>query len=146
LRRLCYLILPNLTLRDHTRIGPGIESLLSGDSAAAENLLRLLPAASILLKMRCIAAIVCALYLSVSTIVGAIHHHSAGSLDHGDKCAACLWHAESVSDIPSVSTPVEPPSVLGAAQPDSRPALVSIEIRETPNRGPPSASSKTIGG
>src|SRR5256885_2942506 len=62
--------------------------------------------------MRCIAAILCVLYLSISTVVAGSHHHSPGSLDHGAKCAACAWHAETISDLPEVGLPIQAPGEL----------------------------------
>jgi hypothetical protein len=88
------------------------------------------------MKWRWIAGIVCALYLSVGTVVAATHDHSGDAL-HGDQqCAACAWHHEAI-DAPTVGPGVSAPEwVLVAHQADFL-HFSDVSVGIHPSRGPP---------
>jgi hypothetical protein len=96
--------------------------------------------------MRCIAAILCVLYLSISTVMAASHHHSPGTLDHGAKCAACAWHAETIADVPEVIVSINAPAETVLGQRSEQIILLSSDIVAVLNRGPPSFSSLKLVG
>ena len=86
------------------------------------------------------AGILCVLYLSISTIFAGLHHHPADALDHGQDCAACAWHTESVSDVPQVRFSVERPEAVLFVASGEHFVAASADIRRAPSRGPPSFS------
>ena len=60
--------------------------------------------------MRSFAAILCLLYVSVSTVFAAAHHHDGGVNDQ--ECAACSWHYDGMADQPSATPALKLPRIF----------------------------------
>jgi hypothetical protein len=87
--------------------------------------------------MRCVATVVCLLYVSVCTIFAAVHHHD-GSLSDHQQCAACSWHHDGAVDQPVVAPLVVRPEVIVAREEALDYRVSELSPRIHPNRGPPS--------
>jgi hypothetical protein len=85
--------------------------------------------------MRSIAAVLCLLYLSVSTVLSAVHHHD-GSFDD-QHCAACSWHHDGTVDEPSVAPLIVRPDTVCFIEEYCPLALRELSRRIHPCRGPP---------
>jgi hypothetical protein len=94
--------------------------------------------AVIAMMMRSIAGILCVLYLSVSTVFAAVHHHDASALDD-QQCAACSWHHDGTVDAPSVAPLVVRPDLILFVEEFCDCSFRELSLRIHPNRGPPLA-------
>lgn len=85
---------------------------------------------------RCIAAILCLLYLSASTAFAKVHHHDK---EHGTAaCQACVWHNTASSiDVPTVGVPIVPPEFQLIVCPELRILPTDFFQVPSPSRGPP---------
>ena len=86
---------------------------------------------------RTVAAILCLLYVSVSTVFAAVHHHD-NSLDD-QQCAACSWHHDGTVDEPSIAPLIVRPELVVIHEEFSGAALRELSLRIHPSRGPPPA-------
>lgn len=75
------------------------------------------------------------LYLSASLAFSHHHHDDSKSLSH--KCAACVWHFESISDAPSGAVTIAVPEILVARSFDAAPPSGVCATRVRADRGPP---------
>jgi hypothetical protein len=89
------------------------------------------------MKSRWIGMVVCLLYLSISTVFAAIHHHDSGSSNDSDQCAACAWHHETHTDVPSVSVPLPRPIIIACREQGANDFLRELSVKIHPSRGPP---------
>jgi hypothetical protein len=84
---------------------------------------------------RSIAALLCLLYLSVSTVLAAVHHHD-GAFDD-QHCAACSWHHDGTVDDFAVTPRVTPPEFVLIVEEAARCDLSELSLAIHPCRGPP---------
>jgi hypothetical protein len=89
------------------------------------------------MMMRAIAATLCLLYLSVSTVFAAVHHHDASFDDQ--HCAACSWHHDGTVDEPAVAPIVVRPETLFFSEESPVFTLRELSLLIHPSRGPPSS-------
>jgi len=87
--------------------------------------------------MRSIAAVVCLLYLSVSTVLAAAHHHDGSLKDQ--QCAACSWHHDGTVDEPSVAPLIARPEIMVILDESPSFTLRELSLLIHPSRGPPTA-------
>ena len=85
--------------------------------------------------MRSIAVTLCLLYLGVSTVFAAVHHHD-GTFDD-QHCAACSWHHDGTVDEPSVAPLVSRPEIFVYREESSDFFVRELSPRIHPSRGPP---------
>lgn len=85
--------------------------------------------------MRSIAALICLLYVSVSTVLAAVHHHD-GTFDD-QHCAACSWHHDGTVDEPNVEPRLSPPNFVLVPDEVTRVVLCELSLGIHPSRGPP---------
>ena len=85
--------------------------------------------------IRAIAATLCLLYVSVSTVFAAVHHHDASFDDQ--HCWACSWHHDGMVDEPPVTPDVVRPETLVFFE--TAPSFIVREgsLGGHPGRGPP---------
>jgi hypothetical protein len=89
---------------------------------------------------RCIAASLCLLFLSVSTVFSAVHKHQADPVSGHTQCAACLWHAETVSDVPTTISLIPSSTILCVAFEREHFSATEQTLLIHPSRGPPALS------
>jgi hypothetical protein len=85
--------------------------------------------------MRSIATVVCLLYLSVSTVFAAIHHHDGSRNDQ--QCTACSWHHDAAVDEPVVAPLIIRPEIIVVQDESPSFTLRKLSLRIHPSRGPP---------
>jgi hypothetical protein len=90
------------------------------------------------MTVRWIAGIVCLLYMGVSTIFAAVHHHDNSLARGGDQqCAACAWHHDGTADAPQFAPVVIPADTIVFPEEPLAIVLRELSPRIHPNRGPP---------
>ena len=114
------------------KLGHKLGEIISGLRFARES-----QTVQVRMLKRCIAASICLLLLSVSTVFAALHKHDANAPGAHKQCAACLWHSETISDVPTIAQPIPAADfLLVAHQADSiLPTITSVKVH--PTRGPP---------
>jgi hypothetical protein len=90
------------------------------------------------MTVRCLGAILCLLYLSVSMVFSAVHHHDASSGVGDQQCAACAWHHDGTVDLPQISPRVIPPEPIISSESELHIVLPALAPRIHGSRGPPS--------
>lgn len=90
------------------------------------------------MKQRWVAAIVCALYMSVGLVFAVTHDHSAEALDGHQQCATCAWHHDGQADVPATTARVSPPQALSLPPAVHGIFIFEVAIGLHPSRGPPS--------
>lgn len=85
--------------------------------------------------MRSIAAVLCLLFLSVSTVFAAVHHHDGSGNDQ--QCTACSWHHDGTVDEPTVAPLIVRPEIIVSREEFTGFTLRNLSVRIHPSRGPP---------
>lgn len=80
----------------------------------------------------------CLLYLSVSMVFSAVHHHEATSVAGDQQCAACAWHHDGTVDLPQLAPRVTPPETVSFAESALHLILPELAPSIHGSRGPPS--------
>lgn len=89
------------------------------------------------MKSRWIATVVCLLYLSVSTVFAAVHHHDADEGQAPSQCAACAWHHHSTVELPAASFAVYHPATILLVEKPAHTFFRELSLKIHPSRGPP---------
>jgi hypothetical protein len=84
---------------------------------------------------RCLAALICLLYLSISTVFASGHHHSSSEAQ--EHCQVCAWHQSSTVDAPETQVRITLPvfQLVTCEQPFT--VHFEIFLAEQHSRGPP---------
>lgn len=90
------------------------------------------------MKWRWVAAIVCALYMSVGLAFAAAHDHSGDALDGHQQCAACAWHHDGQVDVPTVGVRLSAPQSFPIRQEVPAVFVFEVSVGLHGSRGPPS--------
>jgi hypothetical protein len=90
------------------------------------------------MKRRWISVVLCLLYLGISSVFAAVHHHDNDRSQSDLDCAACAWHYHAQVDVPVVRYAFTRVELFIGYSKESLFFIAEHSLWIHPNRGPPS--------